>query len=84
MPCVTGPKKGRSYYSGDGLNEALVDVDSYLAMLNRARTPTAHQLIAAKKPAVATAPTTTVTEIRPKPRPANLFAAIIALFKGAA
>lgn len=31
LPCVTGPKKGRSYYSGDGLNAALVDVEPFLA-----------------------------------------------------
>lgn len=30
LPCVSGPKKGRSYYSGDGLNKALVDVQPFL------------------------------------------------------
>ncbi len=31
LPMVTGPKKGRSYYDGDGLNKAGVDVVPFLA-----------------------------------------------------
>jgi len=31
LPCVSGPKKGRSYYGGDGLNRALADVEPFLA-----------------------------------------------------
>lgn len=42
LPCVTGPKKGRSYYSGDGLNAALVDVEPFLAAV-RACSSNEHQ-----------------------------------------
>lgn len=31
LPVVTGPKKGRSYYSGDGLNKSHVSVEAFLA-----------------------------------------------------
>lgn len=31
LPVVTGPNKGRSYYAGDGLNKAGVDVGPFLA-----------------------------------------------------
>lgn len=31
LPCVTGPKAGRSYYDGDGVNHALVRVEDFLA-----------------------------------------------------
>jgi len=30
LPMVSGPKRGLSYYAGDGLNKALTDVDPYL------------------------------------------------------
>lgn len=39
LPVVTGPKAGRSYYAGDGLNNALTDVDTVLAVLRGAETP---------------------------------------------
>ena len=31
LPVVTGPKKGRSYYAGDGLNKSHVSVEAFLA-----------------------------------------------------
>lgn len=31
MPCLSGPKAGRSYYAGDGLNKSLVDTKPFLA-----------------------------------------------------
>lgn len=31
LPVVSGPKKGRSHYAGDGLNKAHVSVDAFLA-----------------------------------------------------
>lgn len=30
MPVVSGPKAGRSYYDGDGLNKSLVNVNDYM------------------------------------------------------
>lgn len=33
LPCVSGEKKGRSYYSGDGLNKSLVDVEPFLEVV---------------------------------------------------
>lgn len=38
LPCVSGPKKGRSYYGGDGLNRALVDIEPFLAAVRSVRT----------------------------------------------
>jgi hypothetical protein len=38
LPCVSGPKKGRSFYGGDGLNRALADVESFLAVVRSVRT----------------------------------------------
>jgi hypothetical protein len=37
LPVVTGKKKGQSYYSGDGLNKALVNVEPFLAAVRAAR-----------------------------------------------
>lgn len=31
LPVVSGPKKGRSYYAGDGLNGATVSVAEFMA-----------------------------------------------------
>lgn len=33
LPLVTGPKKGRSYYAGDGLNKAHADADEFLSIV---------------------------------------------------
>jgi len=33
LPIVSGPKKGRSYYAGDGLNQSGVDVAPFLAVV---------------------------------------------------
>lgn len=33
LPCVSGSKKGRSYYGGDGLNRALARVEPFLAAI---------------------------------------------------
>lgn len=37
LPVVSGPKKGRSYYAGDGLNKSHVSVDAFLAAVRSAR-----------------------------------------------
>lgn len=37
LPTATGPNAGSSYYSGDGLNKSLIDLDSYLDTLNSMR-----------------------------------------------
>lgn len=37
LPMATGPNAGQSYYSGDGLNKALVDLDDYLTQLEAMR-----------------------------------------------
>lgn len=34
LPVVNGPKKGRSFYAGDGLNKAHAPVDSFLKLVN--------------------------------------------------
>lgn len=39
LPVVTGPNAGRSHYAGDGLNNALTDVDTVLAVLRGAEAP---------------------------------------------
>lgn len=33
LPLVNGPKKGRSYYAGDGLNKAHADADEFLRIV---------------------------------------------------
>ena len=38
LPIVNGPKKGRSYYAGDGLNKSNVDPTNVFKALNAART----------------------------------------------
>lgn len=38
LPCVSGPKKGRSYYDGDGLNKAGVDVAPFLSAVKAIKT----------------------------------------------
>lgn len=37
LPMVSGPKKGRSAYAGDGLNKALVDVEPFLQIVRSLR-----------------------------------------------
>lgn len=37
LPVVSGPKKGRSYYAGDGLNKSHVSVDDFLRAVASAR-----------------------------------------------
>ena len=49
LPCVSGPKKGKSYYAGDGLNAALVDVKPFLAAV-RAVAPAAPPAPAPQSP----------------------------------
>ena len=71
LPMVSGPKKGRSYYDGDGLNKSGVDVAPFLAAVNAIKT-------VPKPVAVSPAPDTVV-----KPAPADeypgFWAAIIAI-----
>lgn len=42
LPMVSGPKKGRSVYSGDGLNKSHVSVDAFLAAVRSAKDMPAH------------------------------------------
>lgn len=35
LPVVTGTKKGKSYYAGDGLNKSFHSVDSFLAVVDK-------------------------------------------------
>lgn len=37
LPVVSGPKRGRSYYDGDGLNKALVDVEPFVKIVESLR-----------------------------------------------
>lgn len=67
LPVVTGKKKGQSYYSGDGMNKALVNVEPFLAAVRAARD----------------ADPAPVDHVTPTPRPATgLLAAILAFLKG--
>lgn len=60
MPCVSGPKKGRSYYDGDGVNSALCSADEFL------RVVTESGLKASVQSPLGTAP---VTSPIPAPKP---------------
>lgn len=43
LPVVSGPKKGRSYYGGDGLNKSHVSVDAFMDAVTAARSePVSH------------------------------------------
>ena len=33
LPCVEGPKKGKSFYAGDGLNTSLTSVEDFMAVI---------------------------------------------------
>lgn len=52
LPVVDGPKKGRSYYAGDGLNSAGVDVEPFIAAVQalRPKIDAKPDVIAAVKP----------------------------------
>ncbi len=39
LPVVSGPKRGKSYYSGDGLNKALVDVSPFIEAVRAIKEP---------------------------------------------
>lgn len=83
LPVVSGPKAGKSYYGGDGLNKSHVSVDAFLAAVTAARpvspvsqpaAPTAGTI----QPQVAPAAPT-----QPKPQPAasapGFWAALVSL-----
>ena len=43
LPLVSGPKRGRSYYAGDGLNKAGADPDEFLSVVEASRVVTIPQ-----------------------------------------
>ena len=47
LPVVSGPKKGRSYYDGDGLNKAGVDVAPFMAAVRAVASKPASTPVAA-------------------------------------
>jgi hypothetical protein len=59
LPVVDGPKKGRSYYAGDGLNAAGVDVEPFVAVVQSLRPK---MQPAGKPPAYAPQPTPSMWE----------------------
>lgn len=76
LPVVSGPKKGRSYYSGDGLNKSHVSVEAFIGAVQAAR-PTI------TVPPVIDAPIAPpATEVAPQGFLAALVAAILSLFGG--
>lgn len=66
LPVVTGPKKGRSYYAGDGFNKAHAPVDGFLSAVLAVRETIAHP-----SPDVIVHPD-------PAEQPSGVFSAIIA------
>lgn len=50
LPMVTGPKKGRSVYAGDGLNAALVSVGPFMAEVVSLKSAPKPQTVPAQKP----------------------------------
>lgn len=70
LPVVSGPKKGRSYYGGDGLNKSQVSVKDFLAAVEAAADGPA-------QPVVDHVPTTPIQTPKSKPW-AALWAAIMA------
>ena len=43
LPMVSGPKRGRSYYSGDGLNKSHVSVDAFMAAVRAVKSAPAQK-----------------------------------------
>lgn len=41
MPVVSGPKRGKSYYAGDGVNRSLTRADEFLDVVKQSRAPQA-------------------------------------------
>ena len=70
LPVVTGPKKGSSYYSGDGLNKSHVSVEAFLAAVRAVKD--------APKPVAANPAPDPVT----KGFWAALFTALLGIIKG--
>lgn len=70
LPVVTGPKKGRSYYAGDGLNKSHVSVDDFLAAVRAVK-------LSPKPVAVSPAPDTDAKGFW-----ASLFTALAGIWKG--
>jgi muramidase (phage lysozyme) len=76
LPCVSGPKKGRSYYDGDGLNKAGVDVTPFMTAVRAVKS--------------AAGPSYPPSAPKPIPLPpvaaqgwlAAFIAAIVAIFRG--
>ncbi len=81
LPVVSGPKKGRSYYAGDGLNKSHVSVEAFLAAVRSCR-----EVHEPAKPL--TRPVEHVKEtpksehVKPKPLPVGGIAGAIAALVG--
>lgn len=73
LPVVTGPKRGRSYYGGDGLNKSHVSVSKFMAAVKRAGK-------AAPIPDAPKAPAHPDPAERPRGGLAGLIRALLALF----
>jgi muramidase (phage lysozyme) len=77
LPVVSGKKKGRSFYDGDGLNKSLVDVEPFLAAVRAVKqvtTPTA-------KETGPEAPKVDAQSTTPKPAKPTLWQMIVQLFR---
>jgi muramidase (phage lysozyme) len=77
LPVVSGKKKGRSFYDGDGLNKSLVDVEPFLAAVRAVKqvtTPTA-------KETGPEAPKVDAQSTTPKPAKPTLWGMIVQLFR---
>ena len=70
LPMVTGPKKGRSVYAGDGLNKSHVSVSDFMAAVRTIKTASP----------VSPPPVDHVPVTRAPSFWADLFAAILAIF----
>lgn len=78
LPVVSGPKKGRSYYAGDGLNKSHVSVEAFLAAVRSC-------LEAAKpltRPVEHVKETPKPERVKPKPVPVGGIAGAIAALVG--
>jgi muramidase (phage lysozyme) len=77
LPVVSGKKKGRSFYDGDGLNKSLVDVEPFLAAVRAVKqvTTTTANEAGPEKPQAAPQSTT------PKPAKPTLWQMIVQLFR---
>ena len=77
LPMVSGPKRGRSYYSGDGLNKSHVSVDAFMAAVRAVKGAPA---LPSKPVAASPRPDPVTKNLEPVPFFARIIATLVSIF----